>query len=290
MLIMNLKKRQIYIIFIFLILLTGIFIVNAAINVDKLKAYHSGTRINFSIDGTARTLQYAITSNRLMGGYNYGSSSAPNPGHNASEIWVSVNGNEKTLQNALITGLCGNITTTKYSTPNLLVYQYANEINISIGTSEMSLQNAIDTGKFCSLWGTGSCTGTCGGTGTRTVYCKRSDGAQIADGFCPAATKPSTSCTPPCTWQVVRSSGCEVGGDCTRDWLLKECCKYGLYCKGCSITESEACHLDVTCDSNIAGQACSKGTTAFCDIYGCIWRKSQGRKGKGWTHMYFVCG
>ncbi len=199
---MNLKKRQIYIIFISLILLTGILIVSAAINVDKTKAYHSGSNVNLSITGSSeRNLQQVINSNRLMGGYNYGSSSAPNPGHNASEIWVSVNGNEKTLQNALITGLCGNGTlTTKYSTPNLLVYQYANEINITISETEMSLQNAIDTGKFCSSWATGSCTGTCGGTGTRTVYCKRSDGAQLADGWCISGSKPSSSCTPTC-WQ-----------------------------------------------------------------------------------------
>ncbi len=281
------KKRQIYIIFISLILLTGILIVSAAINVDKTKAYHSGSNVNLSITGSSeRNLQQVINSNRLMGGYNYGSSSKINPGHNISEIWVSVNGNEKTLQNALITGLCGNgILTTKYSTPNLLVYQYANEINITISGTEMSLQDAIDTGKFCSSWDTGSCTGTCGGTGTRTVYCKRSDGVQIADGFCPAATKPSTSCTPPCTWQVVRSSGCVTYGGCTSN-TRKDCCKYGL-CRACpALSQSEACHIDVEYSSNIAGQACSKGTTAFCRVFGC----SLGHGFKGDTHMYFVCG
>ncbi len=111
-----------------------------------------------------------------------------------------MNGNEKTLQNALTTGLCGNGTPTKkYSTPNLLVYQYANEINITIGTSEMSLQDAIDTGKFCYSysWGTNSwstCTASCYGTHTRTVYCKRDDGGfQVGDDYCSDITPPATS-------------------------------------------------------------------------------------------------
>ncbi len=210
------KKRQIYIIFISLILLTGIFIVNAA--VDKTKAYHPGDNIKIKVDNVEMTLQQAVNGNLLRGDHLYSSSSKINPGHNASEIWVSVNGNEKTLLNALskFNGLCGNgILTTKYSTPNLLVYQYAKEIDITNRSgSRMSLQDAIDTGNFCYTYswqmdvgGWGGCSTCCGG-GVQyrsvDIYCRRDDGVRSNDNLCSGARL-----TPPATSQSCNTHGCE---------------------------------------------------------------------------------
>ncbi len=61
------KKRQIFLIIALIILFAGILVVNAALfsNIDKTKAYHSGTNVNLSINGTARTLQYAVNYNLL---------------------------------------------------------------------------------------------------------------------------------------------------------------------------------------------------------------------------------
>ena len=115
----GLGKRYIYVIIGLLILVIGIFIVNAA--VSKTKAWHSASNILIKIDGTDRTLQYAINNNLLLGYNTYASPSTPNLGHDASEIWVSTASGEKTLLSALSTayGLSKISATTSYSSPFL---------------------------------------------------------------------------------------------------------------------------------------------------------------------------
>jgi len=97
------------------------------------------------------TLQEAIDYNVFIDGANQSyTTEVSNPGHNADKIWVSVNGNEMTLQEAISTiGLGANTSTTSYSSaPSILTYHFANEIEVSIAGSEMSLQDAIDQGEF----------------------------------------------------------------------------------------------------------------------------------------------
>ncbi|MDD5699812.1 MAG: hypothetical protein PHH00_01305 [Candidatus Nanoarchaeia archaeon] len=158
-------------------------------SVNKSNAWHPASSFALKIDGTDRTLAYAITNSLLKGTHTYAapsSSSIPNPGHNAGLIWVSVNGVEKTLLNSLSTpnGLCGNSVTASYkSAPASGAYHLASGIEV---TSLKSLQNAIDSGDFC-----------CASYGTPCGSC---GGITLCDGTCSVAT-PSNfgqSCTTSC--------------------------------------------------------------------------------------------
>jgi len=148
---MDIKKKHIYAIIGFLILVIGIFTIYAAIDTDK--AWHSPNEILVTVDNYTMTLQNATDNNVFIDGATQSfTTEIPNPGHNASEIWVSVNGDEMTLQNAILTtGLCGNSTTPYSSTPISLVYQFASEIEVIVDSSTMDLQDAIDSGEFCCV-------------------------------------------------------------------------------------------------------------------------------------------
>jgi hypothetical protein len=129
------------------------------------------------------TLQEATNTTAFVdGATSSGITIIPNPGHNFDEIWVSVDGDEKTLQDALsiFNGLCGSPPTTPYlSAPSSLAYHFANEIEISPDTS---LQDAIDSGDFCIIlpidgeWSEWSAWSACSvpcasGTQSRTRTC-----------------------------------------------------------------------------------------------------------------------
>ena len=162
------KKRLINMLFIFFILILEIIMVNAASGiVNKTKSWHPENNITISVDGNEVNLHQVINRRFFTENHNYSvSSSALFQGHNLDEIWVSVNGNEKSLMQFLLLryGLCGNSKTLYYTGPNnkSKPYHYATEIEITIDSSKMSLQDAIDSRTFCHP----SCIPVCRNTGT----------------------------------------------------------------------------------------------------------------------------
>jgi hypothetical protein len=96
------------------------------------------------------TLQEAIDNDVFISGATQSyTTEIPNPGHSVDEIWISVNGNEMILQDALSIsdGLCGSPPTTPY-TNSINLGQFASEIEVS---PNISFQDAIDNGDFCCI-------------------------------------------------------------------------------------------------------------------------------------------
>lgn len=87
--------------------------------------------------------------------------------HNANEIWVFVDGQEMTLQEAVSTvGLCS-VGPSSYSQPKPNPGHYASEMELS---SSKTLQQAIDDSDFC---------------GTTSTYCdSRECGPDTCGGYC----------------------------------------------------------------------------------------------------------
>ncbi len=141
--------KVIYLIVVLLILVFSIFSINAIMNTNN---WHDVSKVLITVDSYTMTLEEAVTNNIFVeGATSSGTTVIPNPGHDFDEIWISIDGDEKTLQDALSisNNICGSFETTSYlSTPSSLVYHFANEIEISSGTS---LQDAIDDGDFCCV-------------------------------------------------------------------------------------------------------------------------------------------
>jgi len=141
------NKKRIFLISS-LILITGILVVTAA------TISHSSSKVLVTFGNYKMSLQEA--SNEGTGGYlvqgvappaSSGEITSLSDGHDASEIWVSVDGTESTLQTALDgSGLCGSTAITGYDDYNLNPGHLATEI--PYGTS--NLQAAIDAGDFCA--------------------------------------------------------------------------------------------------------------------------------------------
>lgn len=128
-----------------------IIFVGAAVN--KNLAWEPESEIKVSVNGE-RTLEEAINSGLLsynnLTPYTIDSGTNPVSGHNSDEIWVSVNGNEMTLKEALqIRGMCGtqNPTTTYSENPATETYHFATDIEVTTSTGTKSLQDAINAGE-----------------------------------------------------------------------------------------------------------------------------------------------
>ena len=218
------EKKVIFAVIGLFILIAGIFFVASAVN--KAKQWHADSAIKLKVDGTEKTMQQLISENLFTGTHTYSAVSSVGVGeHSADRVWVSVNGNEKTLLDALkTTGLYGTQATTSYSGPSdkTKSYHYANEIEVNVCGTAISLQEAIDQGKIAVYsWVEGNCSVFCGG-GTRTISCKKQiDGTPVSNACCNLATKPSATCnTQDCIWKVryspkpfVKDYNC--GGKCT---------------------------------------------------------------------------
>ena len=100
----------------------------------------------------------------------------PNPGHSADEIYVSVDGVEMTLQDAIDSiGLSGSFSSSYIGSIN--PGHFASEILVSVSGVEMTLQDAIDSGAFSCVpdcigkeCGDDGCGGSCGTCGAN-AYC-----------------------------------------------------------------------------------------------------------------------
>ncbi len=295
---MNIKKRRIYAIIGLLILVAGIFTINAG--VIKTKRWNSGEDIPISIEGDEKTLQDAIDDKNSMSLHNFVQPALIiNPSHNLDEIWVSVDGDETTLQDALSTtlGLCGSESIPYSQVPDGLVYHFASEIEVTIDYfSEMSLQEAIDDGKFCYnySWQIGDCDKDCGG-GTWSVLCKRNDGITDDDRYC-SSPKPSTDCnthsccTPSwyeggwsgcsgCTGTQYQTVYCQCGGVQVEDWRCPGSKPASSSGCGCSWSASaQDCLPEGQCIwnygkcgvSQVTGGECSnRGESDRCCYYSC---------------------
>src|SRR3989344_2637920 len=76
----------------------------------------------------------------------------PDPGHSADQIWVAVNGQEKTLQQAIDNGNLKQPITIKSALPYkqkpVNIFHGGDEVIISVNGLEKTLQEAIDDGDF----------------------------------------------------------------------------------------------------------------------------------------------
>ncbi len=175
------EKRYIYIIIGLLVLVAGVFVVNAA--VDKTGAWHDSSDILVTVDGYTMTLQKAVDEDVFIDGATQSYTSEILAGHNsADEIFVSVDGVDMSLQYAISTSLCGISSPSSSYTSGINLGHSADNILVSVGGSEMSLQVAINSGELVSVdgvWG-GSWVnvGSCG----TYVACKQRQQQQTCVG------------------------------------------------------------------------------------------------------------
>lgn len=137
--------------------------------------------------------------------------------HNSNQIWVSVGGDEMTLQEAIDTiGLCTISSTTTYLNNKPNPGHYASEMELSSGKS---LQKSIDDGDFCGAsstycdsrnCGSDTCGGYCG-----PYYNSCPVAGQVCtNGNCVTPCVPATSCSGLCGTQDNGCGGTYYCGSC----------------------------------------------------------------------------
>lgn len=267
------KNKYIIAIIGLLIVIAGIFAAIAAVN--KTLGWHSSsTDIRIIVDGSEKTLQQVIDENLFTGTHSYASiSSPPSGGHSADRIWVSVNGVEKTLINALnTTGLYGNKTTLSYAGPSdkSKSYHYATEIEVTICGSKFNLQEAVDSGKIAYYsWVSGPCSAICN-NGTRTITCQKViDGVQVDNACCNPATKPSTTCNPQsCMWGANNSAygpprySVDKSGYWVKDYQCSKCV-YG----SCDREGGVNAHAGTFCSNPASQWTCCTLISKICNNF-----------------------
>jgi len=81
------------------------FLLLLFVNISLISASHNADQIIVKIDGTDRTLEYAVNNKLFSGTHTYAApSTIPNPGHSAANILISTNGGEMSLLSALSGG------------------------------------------------------------------------------------------------------------------------------------------------------------------------------------------
>jgi hypothetical protein len=185
-----------------------IFVLLLSISYISAAVIFPATNVSIKIDGTDRTLQYAVDNGLLKGTHTYASASISNiiGQHDASQIWVKVNTGEKTLLSALssgVNGLCGSGSYSTYSGAVPNPGHVATEIMFSSGTN---LQTSINAGTFC-----GCTPGTTQSCGTSTACITYTDVTCTSSWTWPACSNPTyaafgTSCG--------SNVGCDGAGNC----------------------------------------------------------------------------
>ena len=152
-------KRGNFLAIILSIFIVLIFIAMVQSAANKSRGWASENEVSVSVSGFNGTLQQAIGNGLLKGSSNSVNNILPvlDPGHDFDDVWVSVNGNEQTLRQALASsgGLCG-ISNPKISYLNKSIKgHYATEVEINVNGEIKSLQDAINDGSISEV---GECT------------------------------------------------------------------------------------------------------------------------------------
>ena len=273
-------KKLSYFILFSIILIAGIFSVNGVFN--QPLTWHASNEVTVKIDNLEATLQNAIDNSlfKNLPKTIQPISSTSNSGHNFDRIWVSVNGNEMTLSQAISssTGLCG-ITSpmTIYSSTSMPNPSHlATDVKITSGGTEKSLQDAINSGELVIVdggWSSWSAWGTCskscgGGTQTRTRTC--TNPAPYCGGLsCSGASSEDQSCNTQICPVNCPSGYTQGGNDCYSATTP-------VYQTVGSSTSQVKCDsfghslLTDSCDGNKYSQySCPAGTSKNCKDYSC---------------------
>jgi len=200
---------------------------------------HSSTSVSLSIDSIAKNPDSILISN-LVGSHTYAAGTSPDPGHNANQIWVSVQDGEMTLLSALQSThkLCpaSPIKTlyTSASIPN--PSHLATEINLASGKT---FQKAINDGDYCCV------PKTCSSLGISCGSASDGCGGTLSCG------------------------GCGANQACTNGKCVSTCVSnMGTSCGGTSCVNAGTINCAGTCTgtSNMAkGTACGSGDSTSCD-------------------------
>jgi len=230
---MNIKKVYVYSIIGLLILVTGIFIVNAVVDLNKV--WHSADEISVTINDFDMTFQQAIDEEFLVAG----TTSVPdhdyiitplNPGHSASDILIEVDVYIMSLQDAINYNVLSEGATRDYSTTisgSGHIFSTLHQILITIDAEEMTLQDAIDNEKFCHINYGNTC------------------GSELGDALC--INLGITECDGTCIGTSYKAEGTVCGTDMKCDGVgncistsIGECTPGDTRTKDCD-------YLDVTC-------------------------------------------
>jgi hypothetical protein len=256
------KKR--WLIFSLILLFVSISFVNAS------GGTHSSTSVSLSIDSTAKNPD-SISISNLVGSHTYAAGTSSDPGHNANQIWVSVQDGEMTLLSALQSThrLCpASPVKTLYTSASIPNPSHlATEINLANGKT---FQKAINDGDYCPI-------PVNGGWGP-IVPQACSSGYRVETKFCdnPYPANGGANCVADSGWstgtlsgQSADSRGVVPAGTYYESKIYYDCCvsNVGASCGGTSCVNAGTINCAGTCTgtSNVAkGTDCGDGTTA-CD-------------------------
>ena len=249
------KKKILYFSLGIFILVSGIFAVNALI----AGTCHAPTNVLVTLEGKTMTLQEAIS-----GGYLNDGAVSPldsittflSVGHLPSEIWISVDGTENTLDYFLSNSLslCDPTPQTAiYLQPKPNPGHLASEIQYD---ATRNLQQAIDQGVFCCVDELLSTTCSGGLCGPQTNNC----GNPVDCGAC---------CTPvDASWSTITWSG-----------SCSEICGGGIE-YGTRTCGAASCGGDTVCPTDSYGSSTSVSRT--CNTQACgVWQPASPPWGSG---------
>jgi len=229
---MNTKRVCTYSIIGLLILIIGIFIVNAVVDLNKV--WHSADEISVTINGFDMTFQQAIDEGFLVAG----TTSVPdhdyiitplNPGHSANNILIEVDGYIMSLQDAIDYNVLIDGTTQSYSTEiSGLGHSFSSldQILITIDAEDMTLQDAIDNEKFCHINYENTCGSELGDALCINLGITECDGTCIGTSYKAEGTVCGTD------MKCDGAGNCISIGECTPgDTRIKDCDYLDIFCR-----------------------------------------------------------